>query len=513
MKKIKVILSLILVAALFVTLFAACAKDNTNANTNTNTNANDNAADPEEIVNIRVSYLDVLEQKDGHERIEAAMNEISEKEIGVHCDLVYWGMGEYVTQAGLAMAGGEQIDAMNVIPMLTFTQMQANTYLLEAKEIYETYCKEAMEGLGQYAYSYTIDGGLYGLPNNRILSNSPFVVMRKDVLEACNLVDAARAADSWSDVEKIWSGVADYCKDNNLAVIAGQKTIGFYTNLWAGDEFSSAIAYENLADGTKTIGVFNDKVECIWEKAEMASYLERVNTWGDNGWIWSDTVLGDQHVDTLMKQGIMFCYLNNGELDIEAQKAEATGYEVVAVQTANGIVSNKQLGTFGISITSTCEDPIATAKWINLLYTNPKMSTLLSWGVEGEDFVLNENGEAMYPDNDPDKAAYHEPDYMMGNQMIVPPWVGNGGDFRARAKADNEAAPLSPYLGLMVNLEGLDTVIASLTSVTEEYYPRMLCGEYSEDLKKEFVDKLYTVGLQDYIDALQAQVDAFVASK
>ena len=35
MKKIKAILALILVAALFVTLFAACAKDNTNANTNT----------------------------------------------------------------------------------------------------------------------------------------------------------------------------------------------------------------------------------------------------------------------------------------------------------------------------------------------------------------------------------------------------------------------------------------------------------------------------------------------
>ena len=417
MKKFKAILALILVAALFVTLFAACANNDKPNTDNTNKDT-----DPDEIVNIRVAYLDVLDQKDGHERIEAAMNAISEKEIGVHCDLVFWGMGEYVTQTGLAMAGGEQIDALNVIPMISVTQMQANTYLMDAKDIYETYCKEAMEGLGQYAYAYSIDGGLYGLPNNRILSNSPFVVMRKDVLEANGLVDAARAADSWSDVEKIWEGVADYCADNNLAVIAGQKTIGFYTTLWAGDDFSTAIPYENLADGTKTIGVFNDKVENIWERPEMATYLERVNSWGQNSWIWPDTVLGDQHADTLMKQNVNFCYLNNGELNIEAQKAEATGYEVIAIQAANGIVGNKQLGTFGIAITNNCEDPIATAKWINLLYTEPKMSTLLSWGIEGEDFVLNENGEAMYPDNDPDKAAYHEPDYMM--RPLTSKWFG-----------------------------------------------------------------------------------------
>ncbi len=534
MKKLKMILALVLVVALFATLFAACGtsesgstndqgsssnntsnnntSDNNDADTDADTNDGD-TYDPEDVTTIYVSYLDIMGVYDESERIEAAMNEITEPEIGVHVELLYWDMGSYVTQFNLRVSGGEQLDVGNTCPMISFSKMYAATQLMDATEYLQTYAADAIEVCGDFANAYSMEGKMYGLPNYRVLSNNPYVILRKDILEACGLLEAAEECDSWSDLEAIYAGVYDYCTENNIYVVGGQKSIMFtYNAIWTGDDFSSAYALDTLGDSTYVIYAKDDKVNVTWENEDHIAMAKRVNTWNDAGYVYPDTVLGDDHTDNLYKQGLLFSYFNAGELGIEVQKEEATGYAVVCPQVAPGMISTKPLNNFGVVIPVTCEEPEAACKFINMLFTDSRISTLFAWGVEGEDYVLNDQGEACYPDGNKDNAKYHATDYMIGNQMLVPPWEGSGADFRERAEADNKSATRSAYLGMLINTDGLDTLIAGFSSIYEEYAPRLLSGNYTDELRTEMLDKMYSVGLQDYIDEVQTQLDAWIAA-
>ena len=529
MKKFKAILALVLVAALMLTLFAACGQSEEPSSTpgtdtpgtdtpgtdtpgNTDGEIDYGEEDEQEITEIYVSYLDVLGVYENKERIVAAMNEISEAEIGVRANIEYWDMGTYATQATLTLGGGGRLDVVNVIPMLNLTNLIANGYLMDGREYYEQYCQEALEGLGRFAYAYDLDGHMWGLPNNRILANSPWFLMRKDILEACGQVEAAEQADSWSDLEAVLAAVQDYCDEQGISLIGGgQRHVLSFSALYSGDAFDSGRPLDRLGDPTNLISVEDDVVFSIYEHPDTITMMERVNGWEENGWIWPDVTLTDDHGDNIMKQGVVFSYYNTGEADCVAQKEESTGYEMVGVKVAPGMITATALNNFGIAISATCEEPEAAAKWINLLYTNADMSTLLSWGEEGTDWVMLETGEAAYPESGP--SGYHEPDYMMGNQFLVPPWEGNGGDFREVAQADNDSAVVTPYLGMLINTEGLDTMIASLSAVYTEYQSRFQSGQYSEALLEEYKDAAYAVGMQEYLDEVQTQLDAWLAQQ
>ena len=109
--------------------------------------------------------------------------------------------------------------------------------------------------------------------------------------------------------------------------------------------------------------------------------------------------------------------------------------------------------------------------------------------------------------------GFHSHDFMVGNQFLITPWAGAGADQREQAKKLMDAAPLSPYLGFTFDSTGFDTVIASLTSVTNEYSRALGGGGYSEATYNEYVDKLHRVGLDEYLDGFQTQLDAWLASK
>ena len=504
MKRFRVFLALLLITALSLTLFSACNKDET-------PEGGAGVDDPAELADVYIAFLDVEGVYDESERIEAAMNEITEPE-GIHVELLYFDMGSYATQIQLMLGGGERLDVMNIVPLngTTLASLKANNQLMDVREELETYAAEAIAICGQFADIYRDGDAMYGLPTNRIHTTNGHWILRKDILEACGLVEAAETVSSWSELEKIFAGAQEYCEENGIAVITGQKSIAPTRALWD-DSFDSAYFLDTCGDNTELIMIQDNKVLPLYENEKLIAMMERVNTWNDNGWIWPDSILGDDHPDNLMKQGITFSYNNDSEMGIEAQKLSSTGYECICPMTVRAPIITKTLATFGIAVPVTCQEPEAACRWINMLYTNATVTTLFSWGIEGEDYVLNDQGEATYPEGG--RTAYHEGDYLIGNQMLVPPWEGNGSDFRERAQASNDSAEVSPYFGFLIDTDPVNTEVALLTSIRDEYRPSLLCGNYSDELNQEFMDKLYEGGLQDYMDEIQTQLDAWLASQ
>lgn len=63
---------------------------------------------------------------------------------------------------------------------------------------------------------------------------------------------------------------------------------------------------------------------------------------------------------------------------------------------------------------------------MNALYTSEELMNLLVWGIEGEDYVV-EDGEAAYPEGvTEDTVEYHTADFLYGNYFLCYPWSGTG---------------------------------------------------------------------------------------
>ena len=139
MKKMKLALSLILVLALALSLFAACAKTETPANTDTTPAKTDTTpaktdepakteepaktdepaapvdepVDPEDIVDVVFYVIDMnnAHGQDHQERLTDVVNAITEPK-GIHVNLNYLMIGDWISRVQTSIAGGERIDLM-----------------------------------------------------------------------------------------------------------------------------------------------------------------------------------------------------------------------------------------------------------------------------------------------------------------------------------------------------------------------------------------------------------------
>lgn len=145
-------------------------------------------------------------------------------------------------------------------------------------------------------------------------------------------------------------------------------------------------------------------------------------------------------------------------------------------------------------------------KWINLLYKNPEVMNLITWGIEGKSYEVVD-GVAQYIGNaDALTSGFHNNEYKIGNAFLCLPWYGSVPTFREDAHKVFVAAPASNYLGLTVDTSEKEALVSA---VTDEFHGQMCGGFYSDDLYQEYLDKLDAAGIDEYIALYQDSIDAF----
>ena len=103
--------------------------------------------------------------------------------------------------------------------------------------------------------------------------------------------------------------------------------------------------------------------------------------------------------------------------------------------------------------------------------------------------------------------------YVLGNNLLTLPMIGNGKDFYDKVKAGIDGAKLSKYLGFVLDSSEMSLVISQISAVNDQYRTTMQCGGYTEEYLQEYLSKLEAAGAQEYLDGVQAQLDAWLAAK
>lgn len=148
--------------------------------------------------------------------------------------------------------------------------------------------------------------------------------------------------------------------------------------------------------------------------------------------------------------------------------------------------------------------------FLNLLNTDPKLMTMLNYGLEGVHYEL-ENGLVKFTE---ERSKYQPWTNGMGNVTILPPTVEQGEGFWDNFKAYYGEAKEIPLLGYSYNSENMQTQMGAVANVVAEYLLPLCTGAVDPDEKlPEFLEKMEAAGVQDVLDDANAQLDSFMQSK
>ena len=122
-------------------------------------------------------------QQPDEERIEQKVNEILEKELDARLDLVVLPWASADQQIQLMLAGDEKIDMLYTTGT-TAVQYMNSGQIIDMTALIDEYGTNLKELFGEDVLkSNSVDGFVYGVPNQIERGSNPAIYMRKDLVE------------------------------------------------------------------------------------------------------------------------------------------------------------------------------------------------------------------------------------------------------------------------------------------------------------------------------------------
>ena len=253
-------------------------------------------------------------------------------------------------------------------------------------------------------------------------------------------------------------------------------------------------------------------VSNLFESEEYKELCELTKSWNEAGYIYPDITTDDSNTgQTLMANGLCASYFTSYKPGLEVEHNKITNCPLISAICDNPLATTQTPQTWGWCIPTNAVYPEEAMQFINLLFTDADLINLLSFGVEGYHWVYNDEGFATdgeHADGYADKSTWKS-----GNAYIGAVWEGDDADLYDQLKAFNNDAQKSAALGFAFDSTEYAAEYTALTSVISQYRMLLEWG-FVDDVEAtldEFNQALYDAGLQNYMDAKQEQLDAFLA--
>lgn len=507
MKKASIILSLALAATLGLTACGGTSSSSSTASTSSSlSSSSSSTAKNEEPTKLVMSILTWGSAPADLLKVQDEINKIAKEKINAEVELQCIAFGSYNQQMTLMLSGGEQLDLMAALST-TFSSAYSNNQLNELDDLISTHGQGIIDAVGwDYLNSGKVNGKLYGITTNRDLAvGHGGFLMRKDILDKYNIDPST--LKTIDDIEKVFETVKQ--NEPNLTIVApGSVGSSFwpYLNI-----------FDNLGTGfgvLENYGQNNLKVVNEFETDYYKEYLKRMRSWYQKGYISKDVTTRTEASSSLVKAGTLFAYTANNKPGQEQENTNSCGTPMVMVQTLETSTATSIPQILQWTIPRNSKSPEKAMQFLNLMYTDPDIVNLLSYGIEGVHYVKTDDGFIDFPEGvTTENSGFNlNMNWMMGNEFIGHIWKGNSKTLWEDTKKFNETAIKSKAMGFVFDNANVQTEISAVQNVYDEYRLSLECGVVDPDKTlPQMLEKLKAAGLETIIAEKQKQLDAWAA--
>lgn len=263
-------------------------------------------------------------------------------------------------------------------------------------------------------------------------------------------------------------------------------------------------------------GLDDTKVTFFEETEEYKELVTLLGDWYKAGYVQKDIVTSQEDKYTLLQQNIGFCYPTNCKPGIAETATRSVGRPMNYVQICDYFATTAQVASIDYSISVNTLAPEKAMEFLNMLYTDERVATLLSAGIEGKHYVLEEDGQMAFPEGVTAENATYFPNvsWAVGNQFATPTWNNDPEDLWDRQKAANDGAKKSLALGFAFQSDKVANEITAISNVRDQYQMQIENGACDiETMLPEYIQALKDAGMEKVIAEKQSQLDAWLAEQ
>ena len=508
-----------MLAAMCAVSLVSCGNSGSSSSTNSSSSASSDGASTAESTdtsidfdgdayNVHFMYLVAAEGADQDQIVDKA-NELTMENLNMTVDMIPMTFGAYSTTISTMLAANEPLDMFPAYSSNFPTYIDSG-YMVNLND-YEAYLTGVKEQMGDAYYAGTVGDFLCGFTEMKEWGFPDGIICRKDVLDelGINADDIKIDPDDYSSYQQLDDLFAKVKEAKpGMIPFGGGGSLAAASYSW----------YDGLGNDFGVLANYaQDKTITNWFESDQYYQLCNIHKrWFDAGYTSADIVTNQDSGETLMKAGNLFSFSCYYKPNTTVEKLAQTGYETVVIPiTKEGIKSNASISSLSYCLANAAEDKTKAAQFMNFAYTNGDFNDLINWGLEGTDWVEDENGQATYPDGVDATSVQTHNDFGWGlpNQFVGHAWAGNPIDIWDQYREYNDSMLKSVAYGFSFDSTVVTDQVTQCSSVYSEYQKQLAFGGV-DDLKasiKEFNDKLYAAGLQDIMDAKQEQLDAWFA--
>lgn len=473
--------------------------------------------EPVEIVNLVSQICTLTEPGEGFYRMEDALNEMLERDLGVHVTFERTDIMQTFTDASLAITSGEQLDVM--ISFGTGALAWESGMAIPLDDLAAQYAPDILEQTGVYLDLCKIDDQLVGVTVMGVNADGYGYQMKKSFADKYGLTRNVNKLYTFDEMEEIFETI-DQGEEGNIImqVSTAEGSMGI-NSLFSADTFSMTYpVYGGLILGNDKYDPA--KVINIYETEEYAAYAQKMYEWAQKGWISPDAAVTTDSADEILAREDVLGWFSYGSFDDRLNQKVAWTDELVIFNTQPSARTGSLAGMMW-HITPTSEHPEKAMEFLNYFYKNPEAFALVQFGFEGEEYdVVQRDGDlklARWKATNPLELPYYIAYPWIGNQLNLPvfePNPINMNEIKLEIETNIPESYTSPALGYVFDASNYSAEIAAITSVMQKYLPTLSAGAADPStLLPEFYAELEAAGLSKVIAANQAQLDEFIALK
>ena len=437
--------------------------------------------------------------------VQDAINEHLAENYGIQTKLVYTEIGNFEKAINLAMT----TDELDVTCYFTGSGQLSNYInngqLLDITDYFNNASEKLKNSFTEAEItSSSMNGRMYGLVRKYQYGGKEVAVLNKEIVEEMG-IDPASITDMDSLGEVLYK-VHEAHPEIYTLVPQSMNDMTWH-NPWVGGIGLTSFAYTNDIESTK--------LQSIFELDSFREFCNYTHQWYQDGLIMSDAISNTQEGSSMVTAGAAFATLHNADIDpldtiYPNTVISATIIEPKAVPTDIG---NLQ---YGISTNSAHPDEAFTL--LSALYTDSKLHTLLSYGIEGKHYVINDDGRADYPEG---MTAETEPYGGFAATATYPNYLLNPlketavvDDYKTSVDEWNAKVKVSKTFGFYFDTSEYGDFITAYKNLEEKYLHSIKTGSVAlDDVLPTIQSELEAIGFYEVIAKMQEELDAYLAKQ
>lgn len=525
-------LSMILVMTMAVSLLYGCssekeekategtaaeAETSTEASTETSTETAQSTT--KEIVNLYWQYPSPGELPPGFGDMEAALNEMMGRDIGVNITFVPTNLDVAFQDATLMISAGEQLDV--AMTWGTLGQFVEKGLLLPIGEMLEKSGKTDMlkeNNSNPYALG-SYDGETYGVPAGNTTYNVLSYNMKKTIADKYNLTPDDNKIYTLDEMEEIFRLINEGEGTDVICQIPWSNTNEpLNYNFGEYDKFGGDLSYGVLMlnRGFDTTEIVN-----IFETPEYADYAERMYKWAQEGWISPDAAVTTDTVADIVNRDKVAGYFGWGAPETSMLENTEVKDGIVQFKIVDGFVRDTA-PFFSWVIPITSVNPEKALEAITYIYEHKEAAWLIQFGIEGVSYnIVSEDGDkvsAEYLAEDVSDLPYYNVYGLWGNRLQWPTFGETSPELNIKKaeyqKKYESEGRIPKSAGYVFKSADVSSQIAAVQTVMAQYTTSINCGALDpQKALPEFIDALKAAGIDEIIAENQKQFDAWLAQQ